>query len=270
MRNDTGVYEGGEISIHYDPMIAKLVTHAPTRAAAIDAQANALDAFVIDGIRHNIPFLSALMQHPRWRAGRLSTGFIAEEFPEASMPIAPEGEMAETIAAVAAADRPRAGRAQAPHLRPDDRPRGDARAPPRGARSAATGDLTSLDVGARGRGHRRASRRRRAAMSARRACWLSAWKPGDPVWTGLVDGQPVAVQVRPIANGFVLAHRGVEARAYVYTEREAAARAPDAGEEAARHRQVAALPDAGPGPLDRGRRRARRSRPARRSPWSRR
>src|SRR5262245_46192566 len=82
IRNDTGVYEGGEISIYYDPMIAKLVTHAPTRAAAIDAQARALDAFYIDGIRHNIPFLSAVMHNSRWRAGRLSTGFIAEEFPE--------------------------------------------------------------------------------------------------------------------------------------------------------------------------------------------
>ncbi|MGA7610265.1 MAG: acetyl-CoA carboxylase biotin carboxylase subunit, partial [Xanthobacteraceae bacterium] len=65
VRNDTGVYEGGEISIYYDPLIAKLVTHAPTRAAAIDAQARALDAFYIDGIRHNIPFLSAVMDNPR-------------------------------------------------------------------------------------------------------------------------------------------------------------------------------------------------------------
>ena len=62
-------------------MIAKLVTHADTRDKAIDAQSDALDAFVIDGIRHNIPFLSALMAHPRWRAGKLSTAFIAEEFP---------------------------------------------------------------------------------------------------------------------------------------------------------------------------------------------
>src|SRR5512141_2913705 len=81
VRNDTGVYEGGEISLFYDPMIAKLVTHAPTRIAAIDAQADALDAFVVDGIRHNIPFLAALMAHKRWRAGKLSTAFIAEEFP---------------------------------------------------------------------------------------------------------------------------------------------------------------------------------------------
>src|SRR5581483_7929743 len=80
VRNDTGVFEGAEISMYYDPMIAKLVTHAGTRQAAIDLQADALDAFVIDGVEHNIPFLAALMQHPRWREGRLSTGFIAEEF----------------------------------------------------------------------------------------------------------------------------------------------------------------------------------------------
>src|SRR6187551_2488854 len=103
VRNDTGVTEGGEISIHYDPMIAKLVTHGPSRDVAVAAQSNALDAFVIDGIRHNIPFLSALMAHPRWKSGRLSTGFIAEEFPEGFHPTAPKGAMAETIAAVAAA-----------------------------------------------------------------------------------------------------------------------------------------------------------------------
>src|SRR6478609_6132745 len=90
VRNDTGVQEGGEISIYYDPMIAKLVTHAPSRAAAIEAQSTALDAFYIDGIRHNIPFLSALMLHPRWREGNLSTGFISEEFPKGFAVGAPE------------------------------------------------------------------------------------------------------------------------------------------------------------------------------------
>src|SRR5580704_10439096 len=103
VRNDTGVYEGGEISIYYDPMIAKLVTHADTRAKAIAAQARALDAFYIDGIRHNIPFLSALMQSPRWQEGRLSTGFIAEEFPEGFVATVPTGALARRIAAVAAA-----------------------------------------------------------------------------------------------------------------------------------------------------------------------
>src|SRR5580658_9801142 len=102
VRNDTGVFEGGEISLYYDPMIAKLVTHAPTRIAAIDAQADALDAFTIEGIRHNIPFLAAIMQHPRWRAGKLSTGFIAEEFPKGFERVPPAGAMAQAIAAVAA------------------------------------------------------------------------------------------------------------------------------------------------------------------------
>ena len=103
MRNDTGVQEGGEISIFYDPMIAKLVTHAPSRAGAIEAQSTALDAFYVDGIRHNIPFLSALMNHPRWREGKLSTGSIAEEFPKGFSAHAPEGEIARRIAAVGAA-----------------------------------------------------------------------------------------------------------------------------------------------------------------------
>src|SRR5712675_3561738 len=84
-------------------MIAKLVTHAPSRAAAIEAQATALDSFYIDGIRHNIPFLSALMLHPRWREGNLSTGFISEEFPKGFSVRPPEGEIARRLAAVGAA-----------------------------------------------------------------------------------------------------------------------------------------------------------------------
>ncbi|MEM9999967.1 MAG: acetyl/propionyl/methylcrotonyl-CoA carboxylase subunit alpha [Pseudomonadota bacterium] len=82
VRNDTGIFAGAEISMFYDPMIAKLCTWAPTRAAAIDAMQEALDAFVVDGITHNIPFLASLMAHPRWREGRLTTGFIAEEYPD--------------------------------------------------------------------------------------------------------------------------------------------------------------------------------------------
>jgi len=82
VRNDTGVYEGGEISMFYDPMIAKLCTHAPTRIGAIDAMEQALDEFRIDGIRHNIAFLNAIMHNKRFRVGRLTTAFIAEEFPD--------------------------------------------------------------------------------------------------------------------------------------------------------------------------------------------
>ncbi|MGN6685580.1 MAG: acetyl-CoA carboxylase biotin carboxylase subunit [Devosia sp.] len=82
LRNDTGVYEGGEISTFYDPMIAKLCTWAPTRPAAIEAMQMALDQFEVEGVGNNIPFLSAVMGQERFRAGRLTTGYIAEEFPD--------------------------------------------------------------------------------------------------------------------------------------------------------------------------------------------
>ena len=101
IRNDTGVTEGSEISMFYDPMIAKLCTWAPTRLEAIDAMSDALDKFVVDGIEHNIPFLAALMQHPRWREGRLSTGFIAEEYPDGFAPIMPDAEETAVLAAIA-------------------------------------------------------------------------------------------------------------------------------------------------------------------------
>jgi propionyl-CoA carboxylase alpha chain len=102
IRNDTGVTEGSEISIFYDPMIAKLCTWAPTRIAAIDAMADALDQFEIEGIGHNLPFCAALMQHPRWRDGRLSTAFIAEEFPDGFHSPHPDEKAAQRFAVAAA------------------------------------------------------------------------------------------------------------------------------------------------------------------------
>ncbi|MGH6827672.1 MAG: acetyl-CoA carboxylase biotin carboxylase subunit [Rhizomicrobium sp.] len=81
VRNDTGAFEGGEISIYYDPMIAKLSTHAAGREKAVDACASALDRFEIAGIAHNLSFLNAVMRNPRFREGRITTNFIAEEYP---------------------------------------------------------------------------------------------------------------------------------------------------------------------------------------------
>jgi propionyl-CoA carboxylase alpha chain len=213
VRNDTGVFEGGEISIHYDPMIAKLVTHAPDRLAAIEAQATALDAFVIDGIRHNIPFLSALMQHPRWREGRLSTGFIAEEFPDGFHPLVAEGETERRLV-VAAALIDHTLNQRKRHI---------------------SGQL-------RDPGHMRFELKRVVALGAkrieleieprqggvtivfgdgRRVEVHSDWKPGEPLWRGTVDGADIAVQVRPILNGYALSHAGVGVDARVYTRREA-------------------------------------------------
>jgi propionyl-CoA carboxylase alpha chain len=211
VRNDTGVFEGGEISLYYDPMIAKLVTHAKTRLQAIDAQADALDAFTIEGIRHNIPFLAAIMHHPRWRAGKLSTAFIAEEFPKGFERTAPSGALARAVAGVAAA---------IDHVMGERKRR-------------ISGQLNSA-----------------VTRERRRAIWLggeemfadvthdgdtitvafedgnthvlsSRWVPGLPVWSGTLDGAPISVHVRMIPNGFELAYRGIEVKTFVYTEREA-------------------------------------------------
>ncbi|MGY3035358.1 propionyl-CoA carboxylase alpha chain [Bradyrhizobium sp. USDA 4354] len=217
IRNDTGVQEGGEISIHYDPMIAKLVTHAPSRAAAIEAQATALDSFYVDGIRHNIPFLSALMHHPRWREGRLSTGFIAEEFPKGFAVRVPEGEVARRIAAVGAAidhvlgERKRQISGQM-----------GGRVVQRERRRAVWLDHQEILLEVGREGEAVAIRFIDADGKASNAHLLqSPWKPGDPVWQGTIDGQFVAVQARPIANGIRLAHQGVEVPVYVWTETEA-------------------------------------------------
>ncbi len=212
VRNDTGVFEGGEISIYYDPMIAKLVTHAGDRLTAIDAQARALDAFYIDGIRHNIPFLASLMQHERWRSGALSTGFIAEEYPEGFAPLVAEGETAHVMAAVAAAvdhianERKRQISGQMRTQRPVQFQR--ARTVHLGAQTFEieidTGDEAVLVRFPGGHAHR----------------LESAWTPGQPVWDGEIDGEQIAVQVRPILNGYAIAHRGVSVDARVFTRAE--------------------------------------------------
>lgn len=214
VRNDTGVYEGGEISLYYDPMIAKLVTHAPTRAAAIAAQSDALDAFVIDGIRHNVPFLAALMAHPRWQAGKLSTGFIAEEFPGGFHAAAPQGEAAKVLAAVAAA---------IDHVLGERKRRisgqlGGKTVTRESERAVWLGDEEVRLTVKRENGVIEVRIHDGKAGTAR---VVSGWKPGTAVWNGTVDGHPATVQVRTIPNGFALSYRGVETRAYVYTEREA-------------------------------------------------
>jgi propionyl-CoA carboxylase alpha chain len=219
VRNDTGVYEGGEISMYYDPMIAKLVTHGPTRIAAIDAQAEALDAFYIDGIQHNVPFVTALMQHPRWRDGRLSTGFIAEEYPEGFKPRKAEGEERDVLAAVAAA---------IDHLH-NIRRREISHQMTNGAVTFAKrrvveigGERQTIEVSGSDGKLLHVSFIGAGDAAEKTLTVSSAWAAGEPVWRGEVGGKTVVVQVRPILNGATLSYRGIQSPVYVYTEKEAA------------------------------------------------
>jgi propionyl-CoA carboxylase alpha chain len=218
IRNDTGTYEGGEISLYYDPMIAKLITHAHTREAAIAHMSRALDAFYIDGIQHNIPLLSAIMQHPRWKTGALSTGFIAEEYPSGFSPRNPEGQELDLLACVAAAidhmsnkRRRRIGQqiSGQPICFVTERVAaiGEARLPLRV--SGEYGEAVTVEL-------LEAWDKPRQTVTVESNWWF-----GQPVWTGTLNGHAAAVQVRPVPNGYELAHAGFKARAYVYTKREA-------------------------------------------------
>ncbi len=218
VRNDTGVTEGTEVSMFYDPMIAKLCTHASTRLSAIDAMARALDSFTIDGIAHNIPFLTTVMQNPRWREGKLSTGFIKEEYPDGFKPRPVIGKEREMLAAVATSidhllntrrrqitQQMAGSKVRFAQNRVVDFGRDEERV-------HVEGDITQpITVSFLTED---SSVRRRLAVE-------STWWPGEPVWTGLVGGEEVSLQVRPVANGVRLSFRGLSTDVRVYTEREA-------------------------------------------------
>ncbi|HUU25298.1 MAG TPA: acetyl-CoA carboxylase biotin carboxylase subunit [Methyloceanibacter sp.] len=217
-RLDTGVEEGGEISVYYDPMIAKLVTHAPKRIEAIEYMGRALDAFAIDGFRHNIPFLAVLMRNARWRDGDISTKFIAEEFPDGFQPPVPEGAVRDELVAVAAtidhlSNQRRRMITQQMHGEPVKFSEvrvvelGEERIPV----SVAGRDYPmTVALGGQGTGEKR-----------REIEVASSWWFGEPVWEGTIGGEQVAVQVRAIVNGVLLISQGVEVPVRVFTEREA-------------------------------------------------
>ena len=202
VRNDTGVYEGGEISIWYDPMIAKLCTHAPTRQEAVHAMGKALDAFYIEGIQHNVPFLSAIMQNKRWQAGTLSTGFIAEEFPDGFHGTDLTAELKATLSKVATV---------LDHC--ENRKK-------RGINVQMTGKPVSFS---RQRVVRLAKDWIDVAVSPEidNLADHAGWYPGQPVFAGTIDGEAVTVQVKAILNGYRLSYQGVVVDAHVYTAREA-------------------------------------------------
>ncbi len=216
VRNDTGVTEGSEISMFYDPMLAKLCTWAPTRLAAIDAMSQALDEFVVDGIEHNIPFLSALMQHPRWREGRLSTGFIAEEYPDGFSPIVPDAREKAVLASVAIAvellrkDRlDRLGGRLAPHSGALKRHWVVKLGEEYLAAEILEGMISipmEVDL----------------SIAGGKALTVSSdWRPGDAVWRGTVGGRAVSAQLRPLPNGVRIAWKGMAVDAHAMLPRTA-------------------------------------------------
>jgi propionyl-CoA carboxylase alpha chain len=198
VRNDTGVGEGGEISIFYDPMIAKLCTHAPTRMQAIAAMANALDSFYVEGIRHNISFLSAIMDHPRWQAGQLSTGFIAEEFPQGFAGAALSPEITQKFVATACL---------LDHIENRRKRKISGQMDGRRVKFATTREVK---LGADW--HKINVTAETDTMAE-----TSEWTPRQAV----VSAYGLTLQVDKLANGYRISHRGVTRDAFVYTTREA-------------------------------------------------
>ncbi len=211
VRNDTGVVEGSEISMFYDPMIAKLCTWAPTRIEAVDAMSDALDQFVVEGVGNNLPFLSALMDHPRWREGRLTTGFIAEEYPDGFEGVTPDARTEARLAACATvldhivAKR----RAHISGARFQRGLEGDA-----AKRVVCVGEKrTAVALEERAGGYRV------ALEAAADHAVETDWRPGLPVAEMTIDGKAFWFKVTPIPGGYRVRHRGVDCRLQVLTPR---------------------------------------------------
>jgi len=195
IRVDDGVYDGGEVSMFYDPMIAKLITWGQTRDEAADLQIAALDRFEIEGLGHNIDFVSAIMQHPRFRSGELTTGFIAEEYPDGFQGAASLPELVKSLAAIAGF----VATAEADRARHVDGQLGDTLPPPSRWQvkiADAVHDIEMID----------------GEMHVDGALFeLSMeYDPGDRIIEAEVDSDELAVKITKTRNGFNLSTRGAK------------------------------------------------------------
>ncbi|MEO0937950.1 MAG: acetyl/propionyl/methylcrotonyl-CoA carboxylase subunit alpha [Pseudomonadota bacterium] len=212
VRNDTGVFEGGEISMYYDPMIAKLCTWGPDRASAIEAMRVALDRFEVEGIGHNLPFVAAVMDHEKFTSGNMTTAFIAEEYPEGFEGVdLPEATLKKIAAACAAMNRVAEIRRARISGTMDNHERhvgADWVVKLAGAEhdvSIAADPAGSTVTFADGTAHRVAS----------------AWTPGDTLATIDVDGAELVLKVDKATAGFRIRHRGADLRVIVRSPRQA-------------------------------------------------
>jgi propionyl-CoA carboxylase alpha chain len=192
-RVDDGVLEGGEVSMFYDPMIAKLITWAPTREEAIDRQIAALDEFVIEGPGNNLDFLSALMQHPRFRDGALTTGFIAEEYPDGftGAPAAPD--LLKALAAVAAF----AATAEADRARRIDGQLGKRLRPPSAWTVRIDGQDHQVEISTDG-----------VVVDGDDLDLALEYTPGDHIVTAELGDEDLTVRIARTRTGFRLTTRG--------------------------------------------------------------
>ncbi len=213
VRNDTGVYEGGEISIYYDPMIAKLCTHGPDRASAIAHMSDALDQFYIEGIGHNVPFLSAIMQHDRWKSGDLSTSFITDEFPDGFEGAVPSQQDIETLA-LAGVYMDNVSNLQRRKISGQVAGRAVVFSSQRVVRVGDEWLSASLEL--------ENNKMLQVSIDGNEVVSVeSSWQLGSAIWSGHINGKPVSIQVHRDTNGYKMLYRGVGEKVCVYTQREA-------------------------------------------------
>ena len=211
VRNDTGVYEGGEISMYYDPMIAKLCTWAPNRADAIEEMRLALDAFEVEGIGHNLPFLAAVYDHPKFTSGNMTTAFIEEEYPEGFEGVTlPDEDINRIAAAAAAMHRVAEIRRSRISGRMDNHERvvgGDwvVRLQDQSLEATVAADKDGATIG--------------IGDDVFRV--ESDWTPGQPLAKLMVDGKPLVLKISKLPGGFRIRYRGADMPVNVYTPRQA-------------------------------------------------
>ncbi len=211
VRNDTGVYEGGEISMYYDPMIAKLCTWAPTRVQAIEEMRVALDTFEVEGIGHNLPFVAAVMDHERFTSGNMTTAFIAEEYPDGFQGVTlPEAALVQISAAASAMHRVAEIRRARISGRMDNHERHV------GEDWVVTlqGQDFAVKIDADKAGAN-------VAVAGQVLRVESDWTPGDSIARVSVGGQVIVLKVGKISGGFRMRFRGADLKVHVRTPRQA-------------------------------------------------
>ena len=212
VRNDTGVFEGGEISMFYDPMIAKLCTWGPDRETALEEMRVALDSFEVEGIGHNLPFLSAVMDHPKFASGDITTAFIAEEYPDGFQGVALDHDALRRVAASAAAMH---RVAEIRRTRVSGRMDNHERKVGADWHVTLGGEAFDMIIDARP-----------GSATVTFADGLTHevegnWTPGDTLARMMIDGEPLVLKVNKITSGFRLRTRGADLDVHIRTPRQA-------------------------------------------------